>query len=233
MGYTSKTLYTIASELDYNGQKIIVVALRTKDSQWTDTKKLLNFAKIASLEPSAINAQTYTTTFNTVNSVGGNQVIEITNPTTNQMPVSGVNATNQVDVNTAVNSIQNAGQATTDNGNTPGTWGQDANGWYFVKANGIKAVNEWIRQNGKLYCVDSTGYMIVGWRQMSNGNTYYFDPSSGELRYNTWVNVSTGSYYLQSDGSLAKANSGQTKNISTSVGTYTIDDTGKAVAKVS
>ena len=53
--------------------------------------------------------------------------------------------------------------------------------------------------------------MITGWKQMSNGNTYYFDATTGELKYNTWVNVSTGSYYLQSDGSLAKASSGQFK----------------------
>ena len=84
-----------------------------------------------------------------------------------------------------------------------------------------------------MYCVDSSGYMITGWRQMSNGNMYYFDPASGEMRHGTWVNVSTGAYYLQDDGTLAKAPSGQTKNITTSVGTYTIDQNGKAVAKVS
>ena len=95
------------------------------------------------------------------------------------------------------------------------------------------ANNEWIKQNGKIYCVDSTGYMITGWRQMSNGSMYYFDPAQGELRHGTWVNVSTGAYYLQDDGTLAKAPKGQTKQITTSVGTYTIDENGKAIAKVS
>ena len=115
---------------------------------------------------------------------------------------------------------------------TAGTWQKDAKGWFFLKANGQSATNEWIKQNGKIYCVDSTGYMITGWRQMSNGAMYYFDPNSGELRYNTWINVSTGAYYLQADGTLAKADKGTTKNIVTSVGTYTIDENGKALAKV-
>ena len=74
--------------------------------------------------------------------------------------------------------------------------------------------------------------MITGWRQMANGEMYYFDPTTGELRFNTWVNVSTGAYYLQADGALAKANPGSTKNITTTVGTYTIDENGKAIAKV-
>ena len=227
MGYTSRALYTIASELDYNGQRFIVVVLKSNMTQWTDTKKLLNFAKVASLEASANNVQTYITTFKSAASgtSGGAttaaassvpQVVEASTTNTAQLPTSG--ATNN---------------ATTQNGDTAGAWAQDATGWLFVKSNGARANNEWIRQNGKLYCIDSNGYMITGWKQMSNGNTYYFDSNSGELKYNTWVNLSTGSYYLQSDGSLAKASSGQTKNITTAVGTYTIDDTGKAIAKVS
>ena len=117
-------------------------------------------------------------------------------------------------------------------GDVAGTWQKDSKGWYFIKANGQSASNEWIKQGGKVYCVDSAGYMITGWRQMANGEMYYFDPTTGELRFNTWVNVSTGAYYLQADGTLAKANAGSTKNITTAVGTYTIDENGKAIAKV-
>ena len=198
MGYTSKARYTIASELDYNGQRLIAVVLYANGSQWTDTTKLLNFAKVASLEATTMAAARYTTTFNT-------------------------NAqTSQVSANTS-------SQA----GDTAGTWTMDNIGWYFMKTNGERAKNEWIRTSGKLYCVDSSGYMIKGWRQMSNGNTYYFDPNNGELRHSTWVNVSTGAYYLQDDGSLVKANRGTTKNITTAVGVYTIDENGKAIAKVS
>ena len=227
MGYTSRALYTIASELDYNGQRFIAVVFKANMTQWTDTKKLLNFAKVASLEPSTKNVPTYITTFKSAASgassgattsatVNTPHVVESTTTNASQLPTGSTTSTQ-----------------TTQNGDTAGAWAKEAAGWIFVKSNGDKANNEWIRQNGKLYCIDSNGYMITGWKQMSNGNTYYFDETSGELKYNTWVNVATGSYYLQSDGSLAKASSGQTKNITTAVGTYTIDDTGKAIAKVS
>ena len=230
MGYTSKALYTIVSEVDYNGYRIIAVVLRANNTQWTDTKKLLNYAKIASLEPAAQNATIYNTTFNTnatlntatTNQNAGAGVIESVSASSNQLPTGSTQA-----------STQAFNQDTMQGGSTDGAWAKDDKGWFFIKGNGARASNEWIRQNGKLYCVDSTGYMVTGWKQMSNGNIYYFDPTSGELRYNTWVNVSTGSYYLQADGALAKADAGKTVNITTSVGTYTIDDTGKAIAKVS
>ena len=213
MGYTSKAKYTMATTLDYNGQKFIAVVLRADGTQWTDTTRLLNFAKVASLEASAQTGQYYTTTFNT-GAGAATQGVSI--PQANAAAAATINAT-----------------STASTGNdTAGTWMQDGSGWYFMKSNGQRANNEWIKQGTKYYCIDSTGYMVKGWRQMSNGNTYYFDPNSGEMRYNTWINVSTGAYYLQEDGSLAKAEPGQRRNITTAVGTYTIDDNGKAIAKV-
>ena len=218
MGYTSKAGYTIASEVDYNGQKLIAVVLKANGSQWEDTTKLLNYAKVASLEPTSINAPKYNITFNSAGAAGAAQV---------QAAQAAQAAATQA---AAAGLAQGANFAA---GDTVGTWMKDTTGWYFVKADGSKATNEWIRQGGKLYCIDSTGYMVTSWRQMSNGSTYYFDPNTGELRHNTWVNVSTGAYYLQADGTLAKADKGTTKNIVTSVGTYTIDENGKALAKVS
>lgn len=207
MGYTSKAKYTIASEIDYNGQRLIAVALKANGSQFTDMTKLLNFAKVASVEASA----------------QGNQVTYNTSATT-QMAQTTTQAATQV-------ATQVTGTSTSAN-DTPGTWQQDSKGWYFLKSNGQKASNEWIKQGNKMYCVDTAGYMITGWREFSNGKLYYFEPTTGEFKHNTWVNVSTGAYYLQSDGTLATADKGSTKNIITSVGTYTIDENGKAIAKV-
>ncbi len=219
MGYTSKAKYTIASSIDYNGQKFIAVVLRANGTQWTDTTRLLNFAKVASLEASAQTGQHFSTSLNASAGFGN-----VSNATLGaSVPQARANAANTINNNSLM----------MNGSDTVGTWMQDGSGWYFIKADGQRATNEWIRQGNKLYCIDSTGYMVKGWRQMSNGSTYYFDPNSGELRYNTWINVSTGAYYLQADGTLAKADPGTTKNIATSVGTYTIDDTGKATAKVS
>lgn len=222
MGYTSKAKYTIASEIDYNGQRLIAIVLMANGSQFTDSTKLLNYAKVASLEASAAGANTILN----VSSNVSNQAMVAANVASNTM--SGMVS----NVPQATGFVSNANAVMGNIGDTPGTWQKDSKGWYFIKSNGQSAANEWIKQNGKVYCVDSTGYMITGWRQMSNGEMYYFAPTSGELRYNTWVNVSTGAYYLQADGTLARASQGQTKNISTSVGTYTIDENGKAIAKV-
>ena len=224
MGYTSKAKYTVASEIDYNGQRLIAVVLQANGTQFTDTTKLLNYAKVASLEAGAAGAR-----YNTVLNVAGNVSTQAM-AATNVAASAGVYNAPTTAATSAAGSGTNSLLVST--GDTAGTWQRDAKGWFFLKASGQSAANEWIKQGGKVYCVDSTGYMITGWRQMSNGAMYYFDPNSGELRHNTWVNVSTGAYYLQADGTLAKADKGTTKNIVTSVGTYTIDENGKAIAKV-
>ncbi|MBO6119768.1 MAG: hypothetical protein J6P02_04820 [Lachnospiraceae bacterium] len=217
MGYTSKAKYTIASAIDYNGQKLIAIVLKANGSQFTDSTKLLNFAKVASLEAMA----------------SGNMLNVAGNVSAQNIASANISAsTGFINQNPVANTSLTSNSILATTGDTAGTWQKDAKGWFFIKSNGQSAANEWIKQNGKMYCVDSAGYMITGWRQMSNGAMYYFDPTSGELRHNTWINVSTGAYYLQADGTLAKANKGTTKNITTSVGTYTIDENGKAIAKV-
>lgn len=237
MGYTSKAKYTMASELDYNGQRLVAVVLNANGSQWTDTTKLLNFAKVASLEAGSTGA-IYNTTLNVANNVSA-QAMAAANTFTSTALVNYASATGynppstQNTLATQLATNAHSSSAFASLGDTQGIWQRDSKGWYFIKTNGQSANNEWIKQNGKIYCVDSSGYMITGWRQMTNGSMYYFDPSSGELRHGTWVNVSTGAYYLQDDGTLAKAPQGQTRQITTSVGTYTIDENGKAIAKIS
>lgn len=224
MGYTSKAQYTMASTIDYNGTKLIAVLLYAKGTQFDDTTRLLNYAKVAMVEAMQKGS---------VNQYNVNTVAAATNVT--QVPAQvQVNAQTTAAITNQTSGMLSNGTTIGSNiQNTNGSWVQDSRGWTFVKPTGAKAINEWIKYNNKLFCVDKDGYMITGWREMSNGKMYYFDPTNGELRYNTWINVSTGGYYLQADGSLAKADAGQTKNIVTAVGTYTINDTGKAIAKVS
>lgn len=218
MGYTSKALYTMASLMVHNNQKLIAIVLHANGSQFSDTRKLFDYAK--KVQPTNLYAGT--TALQGISTLGA---------VTSAPYATGVAANAAgVAANAAAVTVGNA--VTAANAASTGQWVKDNNGWYFVKVNGQRAVNEWVEVGGKRFCVDSNGYMITGWRDFSNGKTYYFDPTTGELKYNTWINLTTGSYYLQEDGSLAKATSGVT-NITTSVGTYTIDTTGKAVAKVS
>ena len=209
MGYTSVARYTLASSTNFNGQRLIAVVLKSNGTQFSDSKKLLNFAKTVCLEIGttqlAAQAQAQTTTFNT------GQALQLSTNTATSIPQN-------TNINTASSTSNN--------------WRQDNNGWYYI-VNGQRVVNEWVTNGNKKYFIGADGYMIVGWRLFSNGNYYYFDPNSGELKYNTWINTQSGAYYLQSDGSLAVAPRGTTKNITTAAGVYTIDENGKAIAKVS
>ena len=47
LGYNSKAKYCIASMMNYNGDTVIAIALKANGSQFSDTKKLLDFGKIA------------------------------------------------------------------------------------------------------------------------------------------------------------------------------------------
>lgn len=242
MGYTSKARYNIATLMPYNNHRIIAIVMHANGSQFSDTKKLLNFAQkavaetitngtantglTAAITQQALQQQMLVAQQAAQNTANTGVVVQTENraSTTN---------TAQSAISNALMSVQLITAATGLTSETAGTWASDANGWYFIKSDGTKAVNQWIQTNQKIFCVDANGYMIKGFKDFSNGKRYYFDTATGELKYNTWINDATGGYYLQADGSLARASAGTTMNITTSVGVYTIDSNGKAIAKVS
>ena len=219
LGYTSKALYTMASEVDYNGNKLIAVVLKSNGSQFADTTKLLNFSKTSLFER-----------------VSGGGAVQAAQALANAQASAQAQAQAQIGNAATLQQALASNGLTTNVGNNStagGTWLQNGGRWYYVNAAGQIVRSQWLNDGGKNYYLDSSGFMVTGWQTFSNGNTYYFDATNGDLKSNTWINLTEGSYYLQSDGSLAKADKGKTKNITTSVGTYTINDQGKAIAKVS
>lgn len=52
LGYNSKANYCVASMMNYKGNHIIAIVLSAKGSQFSDTKKLLDFGKVACEEDS-------------------------------------------------------------------------------------------------------------------------------------------------------------------------------------
>ena len=85
-----------------------------------------------------------------------------------------------------------------------GSWKQDSNGWYYIKANGSRAANEWQTINGKEYWFDSNQYMATGWRQFVGGIWYYFQ-ADGSLAKNAWVQNSSGQwFYVGSNGEMLR-----------------------------
>lgn len=80
-------------------------------------------------------------------------------------------------------------------------WRQDAQGWYYVKADGSRASGEWQTIDGREYWFDNNAYMAAGWRQFSGGDWYYFKESSGMAK-NCWVEDRGDWFYLGADGVL-------------------------------
>lgn len=84
-----------------------------------------------------------------------------------------------------------------------GGWQQDATGWYYIKADGSRAANEWLTISQSVYWFDSNAYMATGWRQFSNGAWYYFRPE-GAMAVNDWAQNKGKWFYLGSDGVMLK-----------------------------
>lgn len=84
-------------------------------------------------------------------------------------------------------------------GNTAAGWNKDSNGWYYIKEDGAKASNQWLKIAGEDYWFDPNDYMAVGWRKFNNGAWYYFH-SSGAMAKNCWVKTNDQYFYLGSNG---------------------------------
>ena len=80
-----------------------------------------------------------------------------------------------------------------------GKWHQDADGWYYIKADGRKAKDEWLTDAGNDYWFDANEYMATGWRQFNNGTWYYFR-GSGAMAKNYWVETEGTWFYLGENG---------------------------------
>ncbi len=72
-----------------------------------------------------------------------------------------------------------------------GQWIQDANGWWYRRADGTYPANNWFMDpaSGKYYMFDSQGYMKTGWIDWEN-NRYYCDEKgtpSGAMVTGTYI----------------------------------------------
>lgn len=91
-----------------------------------------------------------------------------------------------------------SGSAVNSGSNASG-WKQDNTGWYYIKADGARAKDEWLTVDGNDFWFDSNQYMATGWRQFSNGAWYYFR-SSGAMAKNYWAQTDGVWFYLGADG---------------------------------
>ena len=82
-------------------------------------------------------------------------------------------------------------------------WQQDAKGWYYTNAAGVKVINTW-QKDSKGWCyLGADGYMVTnGWAKDSQGWCYL--GADGYAVTNCWKQDSTGWIWLNSNGSMTK-----------------------------
>lgn len=81
-----------------------------------------------------------------------------------------------------------------------GEWALSENGkhWMYYTSPSDPVEDEWIEENGRIYYVDSRGYMKTGWvRRDSDGKRYYMG-EDGAMRFNTFA---PDGRYVGPDGS--------------------------------
>ncbi|WP_160683764.1 cadherin-like beta sandwich domain-containing protein [Clostridium sp. C2-6-12] len=92
--------------------------------------------------------------------------------------------------------------------------------WQYNDSIGNALISTWFndRTNGKVYYLDSQGYMATGWLSL-NGAWYYLDESNG-ARQNGWKQINGKWYYLDAEGKMAS---------NTTVGGYKLGADGALV----
>lgn len=75
-------------------------------------------------------------------------------------------------------------------------WVKTNNKWWYRHPDGSYTTNGLETIGGKLYCFDSTGYMITGWK-IIDGSWRYFD-GSGAMATDRWI----GNYYVDNNGCM-------------------------------
>lgn len=105
-------------------------------------------------------------------------------------------------------------------GTQAGTWGQDGDKRYYIKADGTRAAGEWLTIGNAEYWFDADGTMATGWRNFTNGDWYYFD-TDGTMVTNRWVENTGKWFYLGSTGAMLKS--------TTTPDGYMVDETGARV----
>lgn len=183
-GYTSLAGNTLVTGVEKNGVRLIAVVMKARSTQYTDTKAMLDYG-----------FEHYAALTGGNGSAGGGT---LAGPSAS----AGDSATGSQ----AAPGSQSAQNDQTGTAGAAGTvaagWKQDAAGWYYIKADGTRAANEWQTLEGADYWFDGNGYMATGWRKFTNGAWYYFAPENGKMVFGNWVQDGGAWYYLGADGVL-------------------------------
>ena len=206
-GYTSLAGNTLVTCAERNGVRLIAVILKSSQTHYDDTKKLLDYgfavAGSASGTPSGSN-QTASGTNSSTSAAANNGTGGSNSSTSNSTTPSGNSSTGTSTSSTNHQGPGSSSGTASASGNTvaqgDGAWQQFGNEWKYLKANGTYAAGESLLIKGETYYFRSDAWMARDW-QMVNGSWHYYT-ESGAMAKSRWIQTKGYWYYVGADGAL-------------------------------
>lgn len=211
-GYTSLAGNTLVTGAERNGVRLIAVVMKSKSTHYTDTKALLDYGFAVKGQNPSQPSQSGGAASNTGSLPLGVGSAPVSSSFASVVAGSAPGSGQLSQPSEAPSGIQagpgaEGSQASVDTSAPPtgaaAGWVKDAKGWYYVKADGNRAVNEWLDINQTRYWIDPDGYMATGWRQFMDENWYYFK-GDGAMAVNSWAMDNGKWFYLGADGAMAR-----------------------------
>lgn len=212
-GYTSAAGNTLVTCAERNGVRLIVVVMKSRKTQYSDTRALLDYGfqlaeESGGKKPEAVGGET-----EMPQASGRVQALTANSPTENLQAANQASlaenpqaANQQNQAASQVVSQQNQAASQQSQAANPAasgsSWIQRNGVWAYREANGALVRNARREINGKQYWFDENGNMLEGWRQDGSGAWYYLTPGQGALQTNTWLLYKNQWYYLGSDGKM-------------------------------
>ena len=192
-GYTSAAGNTLVTCAERNGVRLIAVVMKSKRTQYADTRALLDYGfrvagESGGKKQEAVGGETAQETSGRVQALTANSQAQSQqgNPPANQQAANQ----NQAVSGPGAKLPSQAG------------WLQRNGVWAYREANGELVKNARREINGAQYWFDADGNMKEGWQQDNTGAWYYLTPGQGALQQNCWLQYRNQWYYLGSDGKM-------------------------------
>ena len=207
-GYTSAAGNTLVTCAERNGVRLIAVVMKSKRTQYADTRALLDYGFQLAGESSgkkqeAVGGETAQEASGRVQALTANSQVQ--NPQEN--PAESLANQSQAGSRQLVSPAESQKQAASGPGaslqNQAG-WLQRNGVWAYREASGELVKNARREINGAQYWFDADGNMREGWQQDSAGAWYYLTPGQGALQENCWLLYRNQWYYLGSDGRMLR-----------------------------
>ena len=179
-GFTSLAGNTLVTCAEQNGTRLIAVILKSRQTHYADTKKLLDYG------------------FEVVKS--GKETVypgaasEVKPAGADETTTASLNGPGSSTITSPVVHGRDAYPA------ADGSWISLGENWKFQKADGTYAGKEYLRIHDEIYGFAEDGMMLTGWH-LVNGTWHYFD-ASGAMAFSRWIETNQLWYYVDEDGSL-------------------------------